>query len=157
MRITSGGNVGINTTSPSQLLHVNGVARVNELIIGETANTYNGSIEVTYNDATNYGIYFADTNTGTHNAPVLAFNVGGSGVGSVVLSNSSTTYNTSSDRRLKENIAPTSRGLDALLKIESDDFDFINDPKKERVQGFIAQDLYKMIRRRSRGPLTTAD
>ena len=138
------GNVGIGTTSPSALLHVGGVARVNELIIGETQNTYNGSIEVTYNDLSNYGIFFNDTNTGAQNAPALQFYRNGGGVGNVSLTNSSTAYNTSSDRRLKENIADSAAGLGALMQIPVRDFNFIADPGKTRVQGFIAQELYKI-------------
>ena len=138
------GNVGIGTASPSALLHVAGVTRVNELIIGETQNTYNGSIEITYNDLSNYGIFFNDTNTGAQNAPALQFYRNGGGVGNVSLTNSSTAYNTSSDRRLKENIADSAAGLGALMQIPVRDFNFIADPGKTRVQGFIAQELYKI-------------
>jgi Chaperone of endosialidase len=137
------GNIGINTPSPTALLDVNGVAIVNELIIGESQNTYNGSIEITYNDKNNYGMYFADTNTGTPNAPVFQFTRGGSAVGSVSVTNTSTSYNVTSDRRLKENFSPTARGLDELTKISVTDFNFIADPKKSKIQGLIAQDLYK--------------
>ena len=52
--------------------------------------------------------------------------------------------NTSSDRRIKENIATTTAGLATLLQIPVDDFNFISDPSKTRTQGFIAQDLYKL-------------
>jgi hypothetical protein len=65
-------------------------------------------------------------------------------VGSITTSGSSTAYNTTSDRRLKENINPSSRGLNEVLKIPVEDFNFIADPKKERMQGFIAQELYKV-------------
>jgi hypothetical protein len=51
-------------------------------------------------------------------------------------------FNTTSDRRLKENIAPTVRGLDTLSKMNVDDFNYIADPNKSRVQGLIAQELY---------------
>ena len=143
MRVAPGGNVGIGTGGPSALLHVAGTARVNQLIIGETANTSNGSIEVTYNDEGNYGIYFYDTNTGLQNAPALSFNRNSTNVGSINLTNTSTAYATGSDRRLKENFSASAAGLKQLMQIPVRDFNFISDPDKKRVQGFIAQELYK--------------
>lgn len=49
-------------------------------------------------------------------------------------------YGTSSDVRLKENIVPTTLGLDLLNKINVRDFNFKSDPDKT-VQGLIAQEL----------------
>jgi len=144
MRVTENGYIGIGTTSPTTLLHVAGIARANQVIIGETTDTYNGSIEITYNDANNYGIFFVDTNTGTPNAPALEFERNGGAVGSITLTNTNTAYNTSSDRRLKENITDTISGLEQLMQISVHDFNFISDPKKAREQGFIAQELYKI-------------
>lgn len=63
-------------------------------------------------------------------------------IGSVTISGgTNVAYNTSSDRRLKENIKPTIAGLDDLLKIKVRDYTLINDPTKTRVQGYIAQEL----------------
>lgn len=50
-------------------------------------------------------------------------------------------YNNTSDRRIKENITPTAYGLKDLMKIEVNDFNFISDPNKQRMNGFIAQNL----------------
>jgi hypothetical protein len=63
-------------------------------------------------------------------------------IGNIYTSGAATMYNTSSDRRLKENIATTTTGLSTLLRIPVEDFNFINDKSKTRTQGFIAQDLY---------------
>ncbi len=62
-------------------------------------------------------------------------------VGQIVAGQNNTSYNTTSDRRLKENIKPSAHGLDLLTALPVNDFNFIADSKKERVQGFIAQDL----------------
>ena len=51
---------------------------------------------------------------------------------------------TPSDERLKENIVPTSWGLETLRKVQVHDFNFISDPAKQRKQGFIAQELYQI-------------
>jgi hypothetical protein len=76
--------------------------------------------------------------------PLVFLNAAGSGVGWITTSSTATTYASVSDRRLKENITPTTRGLDVLMRVEIDDFYYINDPNKTRTQGFIAQDLYKI-------------
>jgi hypothetical protein len=44
MRITSGGNVGIGTTAPTQKLHVNGFARVRGVSVNETGGTVSAFI-----------------------------------------------------------------------------------------------------------------
>ena len=88
---------------------------------------------------TEYGIDFYPT---TNTTTAVAFhNAAGTGIGSISITSTNTAYNTSSDRRLKENITETARGLDVLLKIPVNDFNFLDEPSK-RVQGFIAQDLY---------------
>ena len=53
-------------------------------------------------------------------------------------------YGEASDRRLKENIKPTSTGLSTLLNISVREFNYIPDPNKTRIQGFIAQELYPL-------------
>lgn len=49
MRITSTGNVGIGTASPSQLLQVNGTTLTNKLYVGSVDNTHAGSYLVAVN------------------------------------------------------------------------------------------------------------
>lgn len=49
-----------------------------------------------------------------------------------------------SDRRLKENIKDTLIGIETLNKIKVRDFNFKRDLNKNVVQGFIAQELYKI-------------
>lgn len=65
-------------------------------------------------------------------------------VGFIQTNGSNTSYNTSSDRRLKENIVDTTAGLAQLERIHVRDFNFKADPKKARQQGFIAQELYEV-------------
>lgn len=69
----------------------------------------------------------------------------GTGIGSISqTSASSVAFNTTSDRRLKENIHTTQSGLQKLNKINVYDYNYITDPMKTQVQGFLAQDLYKI-------------
>jgi hypothetical protein len=54
-------------------------------------------------------------------------------------------YNTTSDRRMKENITDTREGLQLLMQLPVRDFAFRNDPSHTIVTGFIAQELNKVF------------
>jgi hypothetical protein len=98
------------------------------------------------NDAWTYdngNDYIKSSRSPTTNANHAVFYNGNGAIGSIQTNGSATAFNTSSDRRLKENIATTAAGLATLLQIPVDDFNFIKDPST-RVQGFIAQDLYNI-------------
>lgn len=71
-------------------------------------------------------------------------NVGVAGVGSITYNGTNTLYNATSDVRLKENITPTAKGLNDLMKIQVSDFNFKTDTKKRKTQGFIAQQLFSI-------------
>jgi len=67
----------------------------------------------------------------------------GANIGSISQNTASTvSYNTTSDRRLKENISHSVSGLDLLAKVKVRDYNYITDPAKQTQQGFIAQELY---------------
>ncbi|WP_315765651.1 tail fiber domain-containing protein [Bradyrhizobium sp. SZCCHNS2005] len=136
MTLLGNGNVGVATRYPSTTLHV-----VGAVIFGPNGSPLtSGGIQF---DAagTNGRIYIGRGNADT----VEEFYYNGVGrVGGISINTASTSYNTTSDRRLKENIVDTNRGLADLGRIRVEDFNFIADPSRTRVQGFIAQDLYKV-------------
>jgi hypothetical protein len=72
-------------------------------------------------------------------------NAAGASVGSITENGSNTAYNTSSDRRIKENIATTTLGLDQLMNLPVRSFAFISDPTHATTTGFIAQELYQVF------------
>jgi hypothetical protein len=72
------------------------------------------------------------------------FNVAGSQVGLISTSGGTVTYGTTSDERLKENIRPSAKGLDELMKIQVSDYNFKSTPGKNET-GFIAQQLYTVL------------
>jgi len=51
-------------------------------------------------------------------------------------------YNTTSDERLKEHFRPTAIGIETLMQIEVEDFNFKAEPNRD-IQGFRAQALHK--------------
>ena len=66
----------------------------------------------------------------------------GTDVGEITFSGTTTTYSTTSDRRLKQNIRPTHFTVADLMNIEVRDYEFIADGKTST--GIIAQDLYEI-------------
>jgi hypothetical protein len=155
MVINSAGNVGIGTTSPSYLLDVSGTAHFNGVTYFNTtnANPLSGGVDgitispagfLNINRAGGAGSMAIGNSTQGTLVSIYYTNGGAAGVGSISISNVATAYNTSSDRRLKENIVDTSDGLDKLMQVRVRDFNFISDPKKVRIQGYIAQELYKL-------------
>ena len=130
------GNVGIGATAtgPVSRLSVggNGSSGYETTITRETTPSFSGNL------------YLVDPSTsGTQSAVV--FQQDGSAVGSITTTDSATAYNTSSDRRLKENIATTTLGLATLMQLPVRDFDFIKDPTHATTTGFIAQELYPIF------------
>ena len=123
MRITSGGNVLIGTTGSP-------------------------------NGTTNYGSAFVDGGSGlrqlyqasstTGAVSIQRFYNPNGNVGSIQTSGSSTSYVTSSDYRLKENVVEMTGALDRVDALKPSRFNFIADPEKT-VDGFIAHEVAEVV------------
>jgi hypothetical protein len=81
--------------------------------------------------------------TSTYNAMVFYNNGTGSQVGSIGVSGSATSFNTSSDYRLKENVAPMTTGLATINALKPVTYDWISD--NSQGEGFIAHELQEHI------------
>lgn len=130
------GNVGIGSgaSSPVNLL----------LVSGATGSTAPIGVLNSSGSAGSAGINIS-TGQNSFSAPstfLAFFRPDTTQIGSVTQSSSTqVAYNTSSDARMKENVIDTSKGLTDLLKIKVKDFNFINDANKQKITGFIAQEL----------------
>ena len=71
-------------------------------------------MHISFPGASNGAIGFNNTDTGSASQGVLFFNRNGILVGNVSVTNTNTSYNTSSDKRLKENIKPLNNA-DAII------------------------------------------
>ena len=123
MRIDGSGNVLIGTTtSPA----------------GATPTLIGGL----FNPNTNFGISLRPSvNVG---AVMIAFyNSSGTSVGSIQSTASATSYNTSSDYRLKENVAPMTGALDTVAKLNPVTYTWKVDGSDG--QGFIAHELQEVV------------
>lgn len=122
MRIDSSGNLLVNTTSSvgvsSAKLEVKGGSSG-----GRPINT---SVDI-----------------GT-SANQISFNNTNGQVGSISTNGSLTSYNISSDRRLKDNIVPLKTGLSSILALKPSEYTYKADPST-KIQGFIADELQDII------------
>lgn len=102
-----------------------------------------GRIQIQYNGASVSGIVLKDS-AGTGSAyPLSFYNSAGTAVGSVFHNNSTTTYNTSSDARLKRNIRPAPDLSDVLKRISVVDYEWLYTGEPGR--GVIAQELEAVV------------
>jgi hypothetical protein len=112
------------------------------LLVGKTSQTNTGKLEIDYSRASNAGTSYNETSS-TSSCTHIAFQRGGAGVGSISSpNNSSTAYNTSSDYRLKENIAPMIGALDKVAQLKPCTYTWKSDGSDG--QGFIAHELQKI-------------
>jgi len=117
-RIDSSGNLGVGTTSPDS------GARVTI----QAASGANG-MAVKAGTNGNYGIYFNNTSNST--------------VGGIIINSGSVAYNTTSDYRLKENIAPMTDALEKVALLKPCTYTWKADGSAS--QGFIAHELQAVV------------
>jgi len=135
-RIDSSGNLLVGTTSKPS----GGSGRITSYIGSASDNCFGG----TYSGAGGAGVgidlnYANTTGTGYQ----LYFRYNNTGVGSITSTSSSTSYTTSSDYRLKENVSPMIGALDTVAQLKPVTYDWISD--KSKGQGFIAHELQAVV------------
>jgi hypothetical protein len=144
MRLTSAGKFGIGTTSPATILTVQGS------VSGATSSALTNFIGTFVNtaNATNGNVLAVSggSNTTAGAAMVSFYRPDGTSIGGIRQSGAATvSYDTGSDRRIKENFATSTISLADLLKIDILDFSYRADPSHARATGFIAQNLEEIF------------
>jgi hypothetical protein len=143
------GNVGINTSSPTQKLSVSsGSLNVTngQLIAGATSVYSDGTIGTpslqwnAFSGAASGAVSIANT---TSNLGSIVFRNPNGMVGDISTSGSATSYNTSSDYRLKENIAPMAGALAVVQQLKPCTYNWKVDGSSG--QGFIAHELQAVV------------
>jgi hypothetical protein len=136
MRIEQNGNVGIGTITPAHKFSVTGSSSSGKPL---------AFIENTSDLTTSSGMYIkVGGGIGTYFIAFLRYD--GSFLGHIDQVNANNVnYSTSSDRRLKNIIGATQKGLSDLMKIKVYDYSFKSDPNKKVQTGFMAQELYDIF------------
>ena len=122
IRIDSSGNVGIGATDPAN------------------SNTYLAFRRTTY---ARTQIVTGHNNTG--NRTMVSFFGNGSQAGSINVSPTATQYNTSSDHRLKENVADMTGAIARVKQLAPKRFNFIADTTDTLVDGFLAHEAQTVV------------
>tara|TARA_R100000458_G_scaffold3349_1_gene2737 strand:+ start:12500 stop:14179 length:1680 start_codon:yes stop_codon:yes gene_type:complete len=131
MRIDSSGNALIGTTS-TILYDATSGSGIQLMPGGPTVIARSGSSAPLYINKT------------TANGDAIIFRRAGATVGEITLGTSSTSYNTSSDYRLKENVTPLIDGIARLMELRPCRFNFKKN-KNQTVDGFLAHEVQKVI------------
>ena len=132
MRINSSGQVGVNRdTDP-----LNGV----KLMVQNGSN----NVFYAYHEGTGNNYTFLCRNdravSSTQATQIIFLGSGNTFVGDIRSNGSSTSYNTSSDYRLKENVTTISDGITRLKTLKPSRFNFITNPS-QTVDGFLAHEV----------------
>ena len=120
------------------------ITSAGELLIGATSRLSASKVwvEGPLQSASN-GIGIRTTEAGTSYLMTF-YNSSASLIGSITTDGSATAFNTSSDYRLKENIAPLTEAADRLSQLQVRRFNFISNPDYT-VDGFIAHEVQAVV------------
>jgi hypothetical protein len=132
-RIETGGRLLIGTTSTGPIS-----ARVNGLSLGPAGSTVRGPAATSIN----WGI---DATTGTHFQFWTDNGSAAVGAGTIQSNGSTTSFNTSSDRRLKTDIITLPDALDRVMSLPARAFRWRSEASGPRVDGFIADEAMKVV------------
>jgi len=113
------------------------------LIVGDTASVSAGKMLVKFDRVANSGIVTEHTN-GTSTTTHMTFRNSNGNVGSIQVSASSTAFNTSSDYRLKENVADMTGAIDRVKALAPKRFNFTADADTT-VDGFLAHEAQTVV------------
>jgi hypothetical protein len=69
----------------------------------------------------------------------------GSSVGSITLTSTTTSFNTSSDYRLKENVIPVANAIGRTKLLKPCNFTWVQHPEVPAVDGFLAHELAEIV------------
>ena len=113
-----------------------------DMLVATTDDGASGAGFVVKNEGTYGHLILKKTYSG--NATGVHFYHNGSAVGTINYSNSSTTYNTSSDYRLKENVTNVTDGITRVKQLAPKRFNFIADADTT-VDGFLAHEAQAVV------------
>ena len=137
IRITSSGKLLVNTTAtldaaPSAMLHVYNPTSVAGVFQTDNAGTQAIGVWNKGNSGTRYLVWFESSVARSH-------------VGHISTNGSSTSYVTSSDYRLKENVVDLTGASARVNQLNPSRFNFIVDDTNTLVDGFLAHEVATVV------------
>jgi hypothetical protein len=114
------------------------------LLIGQQTNPANSRVAIQVQTGTGNGVNAQITsNTGT-SFPWANYNASGTYVGGISCTSTATSFPTSSDYRLKQNVHPLVNASALVAQLKPSTFEF-KEEAGTRVQGFIAHELQEVV------------
>ena len=139
-------NFGTSTNHPLAFLSNNTermrITSSGVVCVGTTAQVGSGRTVIAYDSGSFVGMAINQTNAGAAGY-LMSFRLNGTEVGSIYQNTSTTAYNTSSDYRLKENIAPMTGALNKVLQLKPCTYTW--KATGEAGEGFIAHELQAVV------------
>ena len=135
--VGTGGTFSISTNGSERAR----ITSDGQFFVDTTTNDTSSRISTRATSAVINGVGVYCTTTAATGAMVF-FNPNGQ-VGTIQVTGSATAYITSSDYRLKENVAPITNGLTTIASLKPVTYDWKNDASKG--EGFIAHELQSVI------------
>ena len=120
-----------------------GSVRMDLILSGRVSQGNAGRFESDFDGTSATGIVLTDSSV-VASATAINFRKNGASVGSVKLAASGTSFLTTSDYRLKQNIEPLKDGLNRVLQLKPSRFAFKSEPDQV-VDGFIAHEVAEVI------------
>jgi len=127
MRICSG-------SSNLDLIYINCTGRINNAPNTVGGHIIQGNGNTKIRSADNQAVFQFYSTTGEQ----------GNDIGNITVGTTSTSYNTTSDYRLKENVTAVTDGITRLQQLKPSRFNFIADPDKT-VDGFLAHEAQAVV------------
>jgi hypothetical protein len=140
----------MNLGAPSGIaLHVNESQRAfidsgGDVFIGQFTNPATSRVVIQVRTGTANGVNAQITSDTGTSYPWSNYNTSGTYIGGISCTSTATSFPTSSDYRLKQNIQPLVNAAALLVQIKPSVFEFKQDPGTQ-VQGFIAHELQEVV------------
>lgn len=116
-----------------------------KLVVNATADTYSSQVQIAGNGATAAMLDLDNTDAGSGSQVAQYFRRNGSITGSISHTNAATAFNTSSDKRLKENVVEITNAGAILDLVTPVHYDWKYIDGRPKGTGFLAQDLCQIV------------
>ena len=115
-----------------------------DLFVGTTSATNSAKITNLFSRVSHIG-FVSENNGGNFSTEHIRFKNTGTTRGSIVVDQSNTTYNTTSDYRLKENVNYDWNATTRLKQLKPAQFNFISDSTNTIQDGFLAHEVSSVV------------